>query len=316
MLGQFWNGLGGKLAERCIALLLSPALFFWTAGVVAWHWQRTDPSLRHDGLAAVAGHLGDQVRTLPVVVQGLLVVVPLIAVTLSALAAQRLTAPVVRLLSGTWPRWLDWLHKPLLERHRERIEEDTERLRPLAGLPDSALDWRQRRTYTDLNRRHLQTQQDGSRQSATRLGNILSGFEDRPRTRYGLHTEICWPRLWLLLPDATKQEVADAQRRLGVAVQTWLWGVLFVLWTPWAWWALPLGAAVCSAAYLRALGAAVFYGQLFVACFDVHRELLYKALRWPLPVSPVDEPGSGAALSHYLESGSRSPEPRFTDSTE
>ncbi|MFE7840072.1 hypothetical protein ACFU53_29660 [Streptomyces sp. NPDC057474] len=183
MLGQFWNGLGGKLAERWISLLLSPALLFWATGLIAWHWKRTDPSLSHDGWRAVARHLGDQVRGLPVLVQGLLVVVSLIVVALSALAAARLTVPVVRLLSGYWPSWLDWLHRPLLNRRRERIRADMDTLRALAGPSESTMDWRERRTYAELNRRYLLAPTEAGRQLPTRLGNILAAFEDRPRVR-------------------------------------------------------------------------------------------------------------------------------------
>ncbi|WP_405633049.1 hypothetical protein OG933_43615 [Streptomyces sp. NBC_00016] len=313
MLGPFWNGLGGKLAERWMALLLSPALLFWATGAIAWHWNRTRPSLHHDGWTAVARQLGEQVRTLPAIMQGLLVTASLIVVMLSALAAQRLTVPVVRALSGYWPRRLDWLQKPLLDRRSERIRRDTRRLRELAGVSDEALDWRQRRTYAELQRRYLLAPTDPSRHMATRLGNILSAFEDRPRARYGLHTEVCWPRLWLLLPDEAKKEVEDARQRLSGAAQAWLWGMLLVVWTPWAWWVLPLGAVVCGTSYFRALNAAVSYGEIFVACFDVHRGLLYQGLRWPLPASPAEERAGGEALSAYLENGSVAAEPRFSD---
>ncbi|MFE7840071.1 hypothetical protein ACFU53_29655 [Streptomyces sp. NPDC057474] len=102
-----------------------------------------------------------------------------------------------------------------------------------------------------------------------------------------------------------------AQQRLGGAGQACLWGLLVLLWTPWAWWAAPLGLIIAFTAYLRALGAAVAYGDIFVSCFDVHRELLYRALRWPLPASPAQEPDRGLALSAYLERGSSANEPRF-----
>lgn len=313
MLGPFWNGLGGKLAERWMALLLSPALLFWATGAIAWHWTRGQPSLHDDGWAAVVGHLGEQLRTLPAVMQGLLVTASLIAVMLSALAAQGLTVPVVRALSGYWPRRLDRLQRPLLKRRGERIRRDIGELRRLGGIPDEDLDWRLRRTYAELQRRYLLAPPDPSRQLATRLGNILSAFEDRPRARYGLYADVCWPRLWLLLPDEAKKEVEEARQRLAGAVQAWLWGALLVVWTPWAWWVLPLGAAVCATSYLRVLSTAAGYGEVFVACFDVHRGLLYQGLRWPLPASPAEEATCGTALSGYLQNGSASTEPRFTD---
>ncbi|OEJ61660.1 hypothetical protein BGM19_30245 [Streptomyces agglomeratus] len=311
MLTQFWSGLSGKLAERWLALLLSPALLFCVAGLVAWNWKRTEPSISHDGWHAVTQHMGDRMQGLPVIVQGLLVVVPLIGVTLLAMAAQRLSVPLARLLSGHWPHQFDRLYAPLLARRRTRIARDTEKLRHLAGLNLSDRTWQQNRDYAELERRYLLVPAEPGRQLATRLGNTLRAFEDRPRTRYGLSTEVCWPRLWLLLPDTARQEITEARLRLNLALQSVLWGALLVLWTPWAWWALPGGVLVAAGAYIRALGAAASYGEVFASCFDVHRGLLYQALRWPLPQSPAQERESGFALSRYIENGSKAAEPPF-----
>jgi hypothetical protein len=35
LLGDFWKGVGGKLAERWVAALFSPALGFWAVAVLA-----------------------------------------------------------------------------------------------------------------------------------------------------------------------------------------------------------------------------------------------------------------------------------------
>ena len=71
----------------------------------------------------------------------------------------------------------------------------------------------------------------------TPLGNLLRAAEEYPYLHYGLITSICWPRLWLLLPPETQTAVSSARQRLERAAQLALWGLLFLVWTAWAWWA-------------------------------------------------------------------------------
>ena len=116
----------------------------------------------------------------------------------------------------------------------------------------------------------------------TRAGNILRAAETRPRDRYGLETVLCWPRLWLVLPDDARQEVISARSALYLAVQAWLAGIVFCVWVFWAWWAVPLGLAVAIGVYyLRILGASETYGDLIGSCYDVHRSKLYEACAFP-----------------------------------
>ena len=151
--------------------------------------------------------------------------------------------------------------------------------------------------YLQLDRKYQRVPLASSQHMPTRLGNILQAFESRPAVRYGLNTELCWPRLWMLLPDGAKQEITEARSRLSFAAQVWIWGVLFTVWTAWAWWALPVGILTAILAYLRMLVVAGVYGELLESCFDIHRHLLYTALRWPLPATPAEEHQRGTELT-------------------
>ena len=84
----------------------------------------------------------------------------------------------------------------------------------------------------------------------------------------------------------------------------WLWGLLLIAWTPWAWWAPAVALAVTLAVYgTWVLGAAEVYADLLEATFDVHRAALYEALDWPRPASPDEERAVGEALTAYLWRG-------------
>ena len=53
----------------------------------------------------------------------------------------------------------------------------------------------------------------------------------------------------MLLPAEAKTELVQARSALDNAARTWLWGALFVVWTPWTWLALPIAIVVPAVAY-------------------------------------------------------------------
>jgi hypothetical protein len=313
VLTDFWTGLGGKLAERWITLLFSSAFAFWAGGLAAWVWRYERPLISTGGWKALLAHWAAELQVLPVVAQAALVVGLLLVIVVSSLIAQRLSAPVLRLLEGYWPRWMDWLREPLVRFRSKRIDRDNDRLRQLAR-DVSKLTTKESAEYLKLDRRLASTPKVPNRRMPTRLGNILRASEGRPGAHYGLDAVVCWPRLWLLLPEAAKQEVSAARGALNAAAQLWLWAVLFVGWTVWAWWALPVGILIAAGSYSRVLGAAATYAELVESCYDVHRRLLYEALRWPLPSTPAEEQQHGKELTAYLAHGSKATAPAFSDS--
>ena len=134
----------------------------------------------------------------------------------------------------------------------------------------------------------------------TKLGNILRAAENRPSERYGLVTTICWPCLWLLLPDDTKKEITEARATLDTAARIIFWSILFLVWTFWAWWVPLVTIVVAFWAYRWALSAAEVYGDLLEAAFDLHRFSLYEALRFPSPNDTSEEKKRGEQLTAYL----------------
>ncbi len=148
----------------------------------------------------------------------------------------------------------------------------------------------------------------GRHDRPTYLRIPVRAAEERPRRKYGLDTVAVWPQFWLVLPKDPKEELIRARMALDAATRVWLWGILFAVWTIWAWWALPVALTAATLTYYGSmLGLAETYGDLLEAAFDVHRLELYKATQWPMPTGPSEEQGAGAALTEYLWRGTTKP---------
>jgi hypothetical protein len=337
---RFWEELGGKLAEQWATRVLTPAFAFWAAGLAAWVWGRLGATIRHAGWRAALEGPTTALRALPVVLQVALIMAVAMGLAASAILAERLTVPLLELLQGDWPggrprRLRHWL----VERHigkrtaayRRASQLTAERERP-AGHPARAAT-EPRPAREQATERRLAREQaaelgaaeqrlhwlpaDPAMVMPTRLGNVLRAAEARPAMKYGLDAVACWPHLWLLLGNDSREEIARARAALDAAIRLWLWGALTVVWTVWAWWALPLALVVTVASYYGSMvGAARAYGDLLDAAFDLNRGALYGALRWPLPASPAEESRQGEAISEYLWRGSDQPTPIFEPATD
>ena len=294
MLTKLMEGLGDRLADRWIAALLTPAFVFWLEGFIMWigkfGWVSVEQWFVH--------------FTSPVL-QVIVVVGAFLGVTLSAFVVQQFAQTTIRVFAGYWPRWFP-LRLWCIRYQKSRYQHLRQRLRVLASRDHDSLTLEEREelSFVDWHLIHMPLSQDLL--MPTRLGNIFQAAGLRPETKYGLDFVICWPRLWLLLPEEVKKELTEARASLNTAacIETWaflslLWGI--VLWT---WWAVPLALIILCYVYYRwMLNAAAIYGDLLDATFDLHRMDLYKSLRWPLPTTPDAERQSGKQLTQYLWRG-------------
>lgn len=347
MLAAFWSGLGGELAKQWAVRILTPAFAFWAAGLAAvwWHFHRAGVQAR--GWSAELAAAGKALQTLPALVQGLLLFGALVLLAASALIAERLTLPLLRLLEGYWsrPRWLWSLLVRLRGGQRDRWAQriaslqvrqrrgtlsvaDYLELRRLEASPapdPDRLDALRRKRADGLSAPEAATLSRGLQvtqripeqrqlQMPTRLGNVLRSAERRPMDKYGLDSVVCWTALWLVLPEQTRTELVQARSTVDNATRMWLWGALFLVWTPWTWWAIPIAVLVPALAYhVGILGAATLFGDLVVAAYDLHRMSLYDALHLPRPTSPVEEIGtSGPRATNALWGGLDEPSIRYT----
>jgi hypothetical protein len=305
MLATLAGGVGGKLAERWAAAIFTPAFAFWTGGFVASLWAS-------GALRAWRG-FEPWLRAQPGIVHGALAVGVLLLIATSGIIVRQLTLPVLRLLEGYWPWPLAAMRRLLVRRVKVRVAVRQARWEALAARIDEGIASNEERDeQRDLELWLREYPATAGRLMPTRLGNILRGAESWPGDKYGLDAVKVWPAFWIILPESTRAELADARTRLDSAATSWLWGALFAIWTPWAWWALAIAALVTTASYyVWVLSAARSYGRLIEGAFDVHRTALYSALRWPLPATPAAERTSGQAVTRYLWRGSDEPDPTF-----
>lgn len=344
MIAAFWSGLGGEVAKQWAARVLSPALAFWTGGLALVWWSAHGDGVRMHGWSAELKATAHPLEQLPTSGQIVVLVGALVLVAASGAVAERLTLPLLKLLEGYWSRPA-WIRGQLVDYRRWRRRrwakkvaglrvkeargnlsiEDLRELGTLRAATQLGPDERAREEQLDRRRRSMTarereqlargaaflrgTPREDPAGMPTRLGDVLRAAELRPSEKYGLDAIVCWYRLWMLLPEADKTEISGARLELDRAMRAWLWGALFVVWTPWLWWvALPIAILVPLLAYnFSMLGTAALFGDLTDTAFDLHRMALYDAMFLRRPTSAATERQQGKKLSGLLWRGEIDP---------
>lgn len=299
MLTKLMEGVGDKLADKWIASLLTPAFLFWAGGLLAW--------ISKFGWNTLEKWFSAQQQ----IAQITIVIAAFLIVSASAIVMQRFNLLAINLLEGYWPGWLRRPKRWLLQRRVQKVAKMEKRFQDLARQGIGNLSAEEYDEYATLDQQLMYTPATPDQLMPTELGNILRATELRSQDKYGLHSLICWPRLWLLLSSDVKKELTDARTLLNNGANVWLWSIMFLLWIIWAWWAIPISLIVAFLSYRWMVNAAKTYGELLDATFDLYRNDLYKLLRWPLPENPLVERQVGKQVSDYLWRGSDSSIPTF-----
>ena len=130
---------------------------------------------------------------------------------------------------------------------------------------------------------------------------------------------VCWPRLWLIMPETARNEISAVHDRLNEGARLWLWSLLFCVWAIFTWWALGVALLGMIVAYRTALAEAAVYGRLVQTCYDLYRKELYATLGRTFPEDARQEILAGRRLTAYLERGPllepATEEPRTEDTT-
>lgn len=304
MLTKFWEAIGSSLAERWVTVSV-PALVFWFGGMLAWLHS-------HGGVAGLQQPLEWLDQQPPPIQIGVLLALLLGVVASGAIVAE-ITTPALRLMEGYWPVRFEPLRERRVELVKQRVELLDEKFQQVAGPVQAGTATPQERSeYVRLDQQLRRFPANGS-YLPTAVGNILRAAESRPMDKYGLDAVAIWPHLWLLLPSTVQNELAAARHSLNTAVGTCLWGLLFLAFIPWAWWAalVGLGVALGAGRFWVSSRAEVF-ADLVEAVFDLYRTSLYSQLRWPLPTDPRAERIVGQHVTMYLMRGLDDDKPTFT----
>jgi hypothetical protein len=294
MSAKFLESVSGKLAERWVASLITPAFIFWSGGAIAAVDHFTWPTLHF----FLTKQLEEPFRTV-------FLIALFCGVVVSGLVVQRFDLGVLRFLEGYWLPWLPLkrIRRWLIRKEQMRSDHIRQRWQELNLLSDNQL---QDEEHDELVRLDWQQQHFPLEHQImpTRLGNLLRSAESYPSERYGIDAIVCWPRLWLVLPETTKKDLQSARADLDSSARTWLWCLMFMVWGIWVRWLAPLGfISAVFTYYCWATSAASNYGELIRATFDLYRHLLYESLRWHLPANPDEERRVGKELTEYLWRG-------------
>jgi hypothetical protein len=294
MLTKFWDKMGEELAGRWAGQVIGPALAFWGGGLLTWAW-----SVSFDWQRATGWIQSANTPT----AYAVLALCGLFILTASTALVEWLQEPVLRILEGYWPWPLRWLRFTIAGRRTRHVSRLDERWQDLVRQSPEKREPKDLAEFVRLDARLATFPLDPQRMMPTRLGNILRSAEDYAHVRYGLSTSICWPRLWLALPEETQETVSLSRKKLNTAVHLFTWGLLFLAWTVFAWWAVAVSLATMLIAYVSALQAAAIYGELLRSTFDLYRFDLYEQVKFPLPKTVGSEVAAGNQLSEYLFRG-------------
>ena len=292
MLSKFWESIGSDLAERWLEYIFGPAFLFWTGGCGIYVWKT--------GWQTVVSDL----QALTPVQQGASIIAALLILVFSSIVLDALHFPILRLLEGYWPWPFKYLGLGSIALRKRYFKKKYNQLRQLKVKEGKGeLSPAEEQKLTQLETWAHWRPAKAAELLPTALGNILRARERSPERRYGLDAVVCWPRLWSLLPEIVRKNLVVARSSLENLVELWFWGLLFLIWTVWTPWALLVGLLWMILAYGMALQAAMAYGDLIEAAFDLHRMELYDALGWPRPKNSAEEKRMGTQLTEFLWRG-------------
>ncbi|MGN8108142.1 hypothetical protein ACTJLB_09140 [Paraburkholderia sp. 22098] len=153
----------------------------------------------------------------------------------------------------------------------------------------------------------------------TRFGNVLRAFEMYADEVYGVESIHAWPRLLAVVPKDYQATLADARAPVDffvslVFIASTLGVVALVrggaavlgkpadAMSPWIFFASAGGAFIAvRLAYLAALSAAVFWGEVVKSAFDLYLPALARAMGYELPKTAEERRRLWEALANQFQ---------------
>ncbi|ACU72735.1 conserved hypothetical protein [Catenulispora acidiphila DSM 44928] len=135
------------------------------------------------------------------------------------------------------------------------------------------------------------------------MGDRIAAVDARVRAQYGLDLASTWPRLWLLLSPAIREEVTRATEAWSRSGALAGWGLLYAAIGPWWWPCVLVGIAVFLIGWHAGRQAISELSVLVEAAVDVFGTELASALGVETPSGRLDA-GSGRKITALLRKGS------------
>lgn len=285
-MGNFFGELAKKLAERWVGLLALPGLLFVSCAWVGLQLRWTH-ALDLRLLDAKASTLATSLSKASGPAQILAIVALLLAAAGVGLIVQALAAPLRAWWLGQWPTGLRWAARRRTQartRRWTRLVERRQELQQRYPLPDRTPE-QQHDIDTIAHRINRLSLAKPAR--PTWMGDRVAAVEQISLDRYGLDLRFGWPRLWQVLPEHVRAELATSNGQFAATIVTGAWAlpylVLGTLWWPALLIALVTGLSACT----RARTAIVELTDLSESAVDLHG----RALAVALGTAPADSTG-------------------------
>ncbi|MFI6169408.1 hypothetical protein ACIBCN_21690 [Nocardia sp. NPDC051052] len=277
MVGNFFQELAKKLAERWAVLLMLPGALFV---MIAWAGSRLGQrhALDWSRLNGIVSTTAASISRQSPGTQAVLVVAVLLAATGAGAATQALAGWTRLIWLGQWPRVLAPWQRWRIRRRRHRWHghvQRRQRLEQAAPRPTRTTEQQDAIDVAAGRANRIAMAEPGR---PTWMGDRIHAVERVALNRYGLDLPFTWPRLWLVLPDATRTEIATTHGAFAAAVATgtWAWPYLFlgIRWWP----AILIGVVVSLVGRAHGRSAVADLTTLSESALDLHARLLAKAL--------------------------------------
>ncbi|WP_189948734.1 hypothetical protein [Streptomyces alanosinicus] len=291
-------GVGTRIAERWLQTVVLAGLLWVATLVVAvrlGHAHPFDTVRLTDWLDRIAAHrTGHSSAAILLVTAAALLAagaVGLVADALGGLFQWLWGADGAGLPGSLLLRWRRNRWRRLRERDRRAVARAAARAGPGGWLVRA-------RGHRAVRRRRAPEPQ-----RPTRIGECFASVAVRLHARYRLDLEPAWPRLWALLPEPLRLDLAGARTAYDAAARLAGWGLLYaavaLLWWP----AALVAAGVLALSVARARAAAAVLAALVEAAVDLH----LTALGERLGVEAGEIGRLGSAIGHRLEPPNASP---------
>jgi hypothetical protein len=299
----FLAELGKKLTDRWLDALVLPGLLWVATLTTALRLGQTHPF----DLVRLRGWL-DQLAAHPAVHTLGTVVLAATGILLACAAAGLAAVALGGLLQRLWV--LPGTHPPsawLLRWRQHRWDTATRQLKTAiacAAHPAAHGAHPARATATLRRSQHRRTRL-GTHQPTrpTRTGDRLHHTAARLAAHNGLDDlPLIWPRLWSVLPDPLRADLAAARDSYTAAARLAAWALLYTALTALWWPAAALGLVTLATALTRARTSFSALSDLVETAADLHARDLADRLGIPSALPPIE---TGQAISTALRTALR-----------